>query len=385
MIIPLLRKHDDGQFRDSVLLRKNLVRFMTFKEVAGQACVCLLDYDSSFTIMTGYLARIFLMAISVNLFLACNPCGAQLSPCSRRTVWASVTDHVGAPIPGLQAVDFQGHYRGKSVQILHVSGDSQKRRVVIMLDASGSQGKDSAAPDLWGLGLKLASDLGARLEDTDLALVIFNEKIVEKLDFGSGRQKIAARLQQIAADPQYEKANVKGRTAIWDAAVVALDLLGSDGNGAIYAITDGVDNASKIKQSELRRRLVSGDTRFFSSLIMAPLGNRGRTPEEIEGPEGIWQMAAETGGAVFGPLLETTQGLAFGSGSGNSDGKTSIGTALARFYLSLLNGYRIEIELPATDVHWTQWKLDLTKLTRAQHKDFRLGYARDIPPCGANP
>lgn len=119
--------------------------------------------------------------------------------------------------------------------------------------------------------------------------------------------------------------------------------------------------------------------------MIVSAGTGGRTPEEIKGPEGIWQMAAETGGTVFGPLVETSQGFAFGSGSGNSDGKTSIRMALARFYLSLLNGYRIEIELPATDVHWTRWKLDLTKLTRAQHKDFRLGYARDIPPCGTNP
>jgi uncharacterized protein (DUF58 family) len=132
----------------------------------------------------------------------------------------------------VQATDFQAEYHGNPVKILGVSGPSQKRQVVILLDASGSLGEYKGVRGAWRLSLALASDLAeARLQDTDLALIIFNEKIVEKIDFSSGQAKIGSRLREIAADPQYEKTNIKGRTAMRDAAAVALDVLRPSTNG----------------------------------------------------------------------------------------------------------------------------------------------------------
>jgi hypothetical protein len=157
---------------------------------------------------------------------------------------------------------------------------------VIVLDISGSLSVQHVqGPGAWRLGLALAANfVEANLGNTELALIIVNEKIREKMDFATGQERIAGRLRQIGSDQSDEKKNVKGRTALWDAVVAALDLLGQSNqnqNGAVYAITDGGENASRIKEPELRRRLAQSSTRFFVTIVTSPTGNNNRTPEEL--------------------------------------------------------------------------------------------------------
>lgn len=325
------------------------------------------------------------MAVALPLFLT--TASGQSLPCSHRTVWVSVIDREGAPASGLQAADFQAEYRGKPVKILGVSGPSQKRQVVILLDASGSLGTDGGVPGAWRLSLALASDLAeAKMQDTDLALIIFNERIVEKMDFSSGQGKIGSRLREIGADPQYEKTNIKGRTAMRDAAAVALDVLGSSTNGVIYVISDGGDNASKIDETELRHRLASSGTRIYSALVASSrLGTRNRTPEELYGPQKMAEMAFGTGGSVIGPILQTRSGLSFETGAHLSDRQVSVRTVMTNFYRNMLTGYQVEIELGRVENSWSKWNLSLTKSARKRIRDSKLGFARDIPPCKDQP
>jgi hypothetical protein len=325
------------------------------------------------------------MALALPLLFS--TASAQSLPCLHRTVWVSVTDREGAPASGLQAADFQAEFHGNPVKILGVSGPSQKRQVVILLDASGSLGKYNGLPGAWRLSLALASDLAeARLQNTDLALIIFNDKIVEKIDFSSGPAKIGSRLREIGADPQYEKTNVKGKTAMRDAAAVALDVLRPSTNGVIYVITDGGDNVSKIDETELRHRLVSSGTRIYFALVASSrLGNRNRTPEELDPLQRTAEMAFGTGGSVVGPILQMQSGISFETGAYPADHQVSVRTAMTNFYLSMLTGYEMEIELGRTENSSSKWNLSLTKSARARIKDSKLGFARDIPPCKGQP
>jgi hypothetical protein len=355
--------------------------------IVFRSCLSVHGCGITFRIMQRRLKQPLVLAFALVLSL-CGVASGQ-SPttwtCSRRTIWVSAIDRNWAQIPDLRADEFEGEFHRKAVKILGVAPNNQKPRVIMLLDASGSVGKDSSQPEAWRLGLALASDLvEARMGGMELALVIFNDKIVEKMDFGSGEEKIALRLRQIAADPEYEKTNVKGRTALWDAAATALGMLGRNGDGVIYAITDGGDNHSIVKQDELRRRLTLSGTRLFSSLITSNSGNRSRPPEEIEGPEALAEVAFETGGAVFGPVVQTNWGLALTGSAVNVDRKITMRAAVTNFYNTILHGYRLEIELPRTQDRWSQWKLNLAKPTRARLKYFQLGFARDIPPCGAS-
>jgi hypothetical protein len=138
---------------------------------------------------------------------------AQTDTCSRRTILVSASDRDWAPIPGLQAGDFSGESHGKPVRILSVTPDEQPRRIVLLVDSSGSIGRDTSprgtpggTPGVWKLSLALAQKIAeSNKERSDLALILFNEKITEELDFAAGRARVVNRLREIASDASYEK------------------------------------------------------------------------------------------------------------------------------------------------------------------------------------
>ncbi len=310
---------------------------------------------------------------------------AQTDTCSRRTILVSAANRDWAPILALQPADFLGEYQGKPIRIVSVSADEAPRRIVILLDISGSLGgQQLKGPGAWRLGLALASNFAqAKLENTELALIIFNEKIREKMDFDSGREKIVERLRQIGSDPNYEKKNVKGKTALRDAAVTALELLGQQNqNGAIYAITDGGDNASAVKEGELRHRLTQSGVRFFVSVVTSPSGNNNRTPEELQGSDTIPEFARSNSGAMFGPVIQAGSGIAVVGL--DSTRNLKISDVLSNFYRTIQDGYRIEIESPRAQDKWSSLKLDLSKPSRSRFKGYQLGFTRDISPCEAH-
>jgi hypothetical protein len=310
---------------------------------------------------------------------------AQTDSCARRTILVSASDRDWAPIPGLQAGDFSGESHGKPVRILSVIPDEQPRRIVLLVDSSGSIGRDTSprgTPGVWKLSLALAQKIAeSNKEHSDLALILFNEKITEELDFAAGQARVVNRLREIASDTSYEKNNVKGRTALWDTVAEALKLLGpSNQSGVIYAITDGDDNVSKLTEKGIRQKIAQSDTRFFASLLPSPVGNRGRTPEELEGLELLPRFAADSGGVVFGPVMVNSSGNAFVLGVYPSSGVT-VGDLVSNFYRTINHGYRMEIELPQVSGKWTSWKLEPSKALRSHIKEIRFGFMRDIPPC----
>jgi acyl-CoA synthetase (NDP forming) len=63
---------------------------------------------------------------------------AQEPPCSQRTVLATVIDKPGNPVRGLSAANFRGEFRGHTVQIISATLDTRPRRIVLLVDASGS-------------------------------------------------------------------------------------------------------------------------------------------------------------------------------------------------------------------------------------------------------
>jgi hypothetical protein len=63
---------------------------------------------------------------------------AQDDACLHRKIPVTVIDRSSAPVGGMAVSDFRGDLRGKRVQILSLQSDMQSRRVVILLDVSGS-------------------------------------------------------------------------------------------------------------------------------------------------------------------------------------------------------------------------------------------------------
>src|SRR2546422_193408 len=78
----------------------------------------------------------FLTLLVAPLF--CRDLKAGEQPCSHRIILVSVTDDKGRFAEGLTAASFVGKCRGKPVRILGASRDVSSRRIVILLDTSGS-------------------------------------------------------------------------------------------------------------------------------------------------------------------------------------------------------------------------------------------------------
>jgi hypothetical protein len=312
------------------------------------------------------------------------PSWARDDACLNRTVSLTAADRELAPIPDLKAEDFRGEFRGKPVKIRSIVTDERPHRIVIILDASGSIGPPpptTPGRSAWSLERQLASHLvEIRPRETTFALLIFNDKVIDQVDFSQGPEAVVEKLRQIGADSNYQKAHVKGRTALWDTVLVGLGLLHEPTSAdAVYLITDGGEDASRATSTDIRRRLAASNSRVFVSLMLSSAGNRNRTPEELNGPEEMSKIAHATGGAIFGPVAQGSSGPVLLVTDSNQN--LTISSGLRNFYKTMLGGYRIEIELPSPVDKWREWKLELTKEKQKQFKDSQLGYTRDLEPC----
>jgi hypothetical protein len=159
----------------------------------------------------------------------------------------------------------------------------------MVLDASGSM------HDVWKLETSAAEGLLGADQDSSFALITFADRVEHRIDFTQGRKKLSDELAGLETPI---KDIPKGRTALRDALAGALDLLRPVQFGdAIVLVSDGGENASKLKDSPLRDALVSSGVRLFALITGEDIVNsRGRTSEEFEGPEWIRGLIAATGG-----------------------------------------------------------------------------------------
>jgi hypothetical protein len=115
----------------------------------------------------------FLLFIGSNLLLS-----AQQTPgCLERTLVVNVRDRTGQFVGGLRPSLFRGTLQGQQVRIPSAEVKAGPRRIVVLLDASGSVNKenhklDSARLIAGNLLLKAPSDLHP-------ALVVFSDHIIE--------------------------------------------------------------------------------------------------------------------------------------------------------------------------------------------------------------
>jgi len=226
------------------------------------------------------------------------PSWAGDDACLHRTVSLTAADRDWAPIPNLKPEDFRGEFRGKPVKILSIVADERPHRIVIILDASGSIGPPptTSVGSAWPLERQMASHfVEIRPRKTTFALLVFNDKVIDQIDFSQGPETVVEKLRQIGADSNYQKVHVKGRTALWDTLLVGLGLLHEPTSAdSVYLISDGGEDASRATSTDVRRRLAASSSRVFVSLMISSTGNHNRTPEELNGPEEMSKIASIT-------------------------------------------------------------------------------------------
>jgi hypothetical protein len=217
------------------------------------------------------------------------------TPVTECKLIVSAFDQKGNPLRDLKKENFQVRVAGKRVEVLDAQYSVAPRRVVVLLDMSGSMaGPDATAQ--WQIARAAVEELLARMPaDTPIALLTFSAQVRDRFDFQKGRAAIANWLK---AQPERAPIGMKaGRTALFDAIAEGLRLLQPYQTGdAIYAITDGGDNASTERPAQVRTALLTSGVRLFAFLFDQSV------PAEVlqrEGAGEFLDMIGDTGGVYF--------------------------------------------------------------------------------------
>jgi len=311
---------------------------------------------------------------------------AQTDSCLDRTILVNVVTEQAQQVQELSAANFTGSIHGKPVQVKSASYDTGPRRIVIAVDVSGSMfsgPENQSGPGLL-LGLLIARNLvAAAPPDQPFALLSFGEAVESKVDFTAGRTAVLSAIERLEG---VSLKDMKGhRTALWDAVAASFALMTPSRPGdAVYVITDGGDNKSKTRPSELKEMFESARSRFFGVCLMQQLATRGRTPEEAEGPQDLSSLAGATGGSVV--FLEPDAGdfnrllrADFRNVNAETLSKFKLGS---EGLLSYINGfYRVDVRLPESLDKPTTWKIEVLDQSGRRDKHLQAIYPRQFLRC----
>jgi hypothetical protein len=240
------------------------------------------------------VARVLLTCACALGFLA-SAVLASAQSAQNRTVSSllvNVLDRDGNAIRDLTKDDFRVKVNGHPVPLLDLHYTVAPRRIVVLLDMSGSMKGVTEKSTKWNLARLVLDDLLAETaSEVPIALFVFSSQVDNVFNFSEGRPSITKWLGRD------QRPDSKGSTAFYDALAAAARLLEPVRPGdAIYAITDGGENHSQISRSAAKQRLVQAQIRFFAFLFSEP----AMTDEERSGVESVEEFARDTGGFVFG-------------------------------------------------------------------------------------
>jgi hypothetical protein len=295
---------------------------------------------------------------------------SQESACLRRTLPLTLENSQGLPLDGLSTADVETKSPASgTVKVLSIVPDERPHRIVILVDASGSMATK------WGEVLAPALGLAeTALPKTEMALLIFKDKVEEQVSFSQGQDVIVERLRQIRSMTEATGQTASGKTALYDSLFIGLQLLETPTSAdSLYLISDGADNASHARFRDVAQRLTASGVRLFVSLIVGQRGNRMPTPEEVSGPSDIRDLVRKTGGKINTP---------FGQGVPTKlEEAQRISQAMQRFYGAMAQNYRLEVELPTALDKPTSWELKFSEEGKSRWKNARVNYPTQLAAC----
>jgi len=213
----------------------------------------------------------------------------------KRSVLVNVFDANGNAIRDLTRENFHVSVNGKPTVVLAARYSLAPRRIVLLLDMSGSITENTASGK-WRIAREAADDLLAETpSEAPIAMVAFSRKVSDVFDFSEGRPAIAKWLKTGPGGRPHLQSS-RG-TALFDAILEGLKLLQPAQPGdAVYAITDGGDNASHASADRTESALLQSGVRLFAFLFAEHL----EVPVEQESKRFFLSMVADTGGYVSG-------------------------------------------------------------------------------------
>jgi hypothetical protein len=280
-----------------------------------------------------------------------------------RTVVVGVLTTKGQLVNGLDASYFRAKLGREPVQVLSATYDTAPRRVVLLLDVSGSM------EDSLGIEKRLADFLLAQINPASkIELSSFATRVVDVLPFGTNRAVVRGAVEKLEPPEMIKGTKSTRKTALLDALVEGLKVLGAVQPGDVLCIiSDGGDNASKLRESEAGRILFSSGVRAFIILPYSSKEFRGRTPEEASGPAFLDKLSERTGGVIVEVDREAMR-MADANWSGKYHAQArrlreSLLAPLGAMARELNGFYRLEVRLPKEIKKPYRWKLEVVDPT----------------------
>jgi len=199
----------------------------------------------------------------------------------------TVTDPYNRLVTGLEPENFRVFEDNVEQEIVSFSSEDVPISIGVILDLSGSMANKLGKAKQAALQfLKTANS------QDEFFLVGFNEHAELLAPFTNNIEDLESRMLTVSA---------KGKTALLDAIFLGLTQMRNAANGkrALLIISDGGDNNSRYNEKDIKRLVREADTQLYSVGIFERFEYRSRTPEELNGPTLLNEMAELTGGRSF--------------------------------------------------------------------------------------
>jgi Ca-activated chloride channel family protein len=199
----------------------------------------------------------------------------------------AVTDPMSRFVTGLDKDNFKLYEDKIEQEIQQFSSEDAPLSVGVVFDTSGSMGNK-----LNNSRKAVAQFLKTANPQDEFFLIQFNDRPELVTGFTAETEEIQNRLTFVQS---------KGRTALLDGVYMAMNQMKKAHNPrkAILIISDGGDNSSRYTESEVRNAVREADVQIYAIGIFEPMGSRGRTPEELNGPGLLSEISEQTGGRHF--------------------------------------------------------------------------------------
>lgn len=290
------------------------------------------------------------------------------SPLGTRSVLANVLDARGNAVRDLNKEDFRVSVNGRRIPVFDARYSLAPRRIVVLLDMSGSM--TEPASKKWQIAQQATDDVLTQTpRDVPVALLTFAGNVHDVFDFSRNRTDIDRWLK---ADPgQKPKLKYPAKTALFDAILQGLKLLNPVQNGdAIYAVTDGDDNASGVSARQTEAALLRVGVRLFVFLLAEP-----QPYTELQDKrDSLLSTVDDSGGFVFGLVGRQKPFRDYLYDSTTRENMT----AETRELNILVHGFwTLDLTLPDLTKKG-RVKLELVNRKEKARRDFTLIYQREL-------
>jgi hypothetical protein len=299
--------------------------------------------------------------LAIILLLTCLP--AVAGTCSHPVAFINSVERDLTVARNLRADDLDVKVDGKRTRVVSLSLNSGPRRIILMVDSSGSI--QPAKKRGWGIALRTAAFAVETVpSNASVAMLTFSERPQRESDGFEEPQQIRRRILDLG------KRAPKGGTAILDSIDQALSLFETLQPGdLIYLVSDGGENKSEVSLRKLRGKLVAHGVRVFVFLVPR---------------EGIASQEEEAGEAMTEDLAQFTGGLVIRIPWTESERNRQIWMMKSAADIGDQARAMYQMELDISDQAGSVGQLRVLFADRKRDKNT-LEYPRQLPSCPPQP